>query len=52
MAAAFVGFAAMVCCDSVVFRHEVEDTLKIVSGTLILVAFLSVYLPTGPPEPP
>src|SRR5688572_8644512 len=47
MAAAFVGFAAMVYADTFVFRYEVEDSLKLVSGTLILCAFLAVYFSDG-----
>jgi hypothetical protein len=43
MAAAFAGFAAMLYADAFVFRYEVEDSLKLVSGTLILCAFLAVY---------
>ena len=43
MALAFLGFAAMVYADSVVFRYEVEDSLKLISGTLIACAFLAVY---------
>jgi hypothetical protein len=44
MAAAFVGFAAMLFADAFIFRHEVEDSIKLVSGTLILCAFVGAYL--------